>query len=72
MAHAQNLNESTMEYHKVESCIQHLLPPKDVQITTYADDITINAPYIKHSKAQQLIQPYLHMGMNGPQLIIFI
>ena len=53
MAHAQNLNESTMEYHKVESCIQHLLPPK-------ADDITINAPHIKHRKAEQLIQPYLY------------
>ena len=36
------------------------LPPKDVQITTYADDITITASHSKHCKAQQLIQPYLH------------
>ena len=38
------------------------LPPKDVQITTYADDITITASHTKHRKAQQLILilPYLH------------
>ena len=36
------------------------LPPKDVQITTYADDITITASHTKHLKAQQHIQPYLH------------
>ena len=36
------------------------LPPKDVQITTYADDRTITASYTKHRKAQQLIQPYLY------------
>ena len=36
------------------------LPPKDVQITTYADDITITASHTKHRKAQQLIQPYFH------------
>ena len=34
--------------------------PKDVQITTYADDITITASHTKHHKAQQLIQPYLY------------
>ena len=38
-----------------------LLPPKDIQITTYADDdITITASYTKHCKAQKFIQPYLH------------
>ena len=36
------------------------LPPKDVQITTYADDITITASHTKHHKAQQCIQPYLY------------
>ena len=36
------------------------LSPKDVQITTYADDITITASHIKHHKTQQLIQLYLH------------
>ena len=36
------------------------LPPKDVQITTYADDIRITASHTKHCRAQQLIQPYLH------------
>ena len=36
------------------------LPPKDIQITTYADDITITASQTKHCKDQQLIQPYLH------------
>ena len=36
------------------------LPPKDVQTTTYADEITMTASYTKHRKAQQLIQPYLH------------
>ena len=36
------------------------LPSKDIQITTYADDITITASHTKHRKAQQLIQPYLH------------
>ena len=36
------------------------LLPKDIQITTYADDITIIASHTKHCKAQQLIQPYLH------------
>ena len=36
------------------------LPPKNVQITRYADDITILASHTKHHKAQQLIQPYLH------------
>ena len=34
--------------------------PKDIQITTYADDITITASHTKHHKVQQLIQPYLH------------
>ena len=33
---------------------------KNMQITTYADDITITASHTKHCKAQQLIQPYLH------------
>ena len=36
------------------------LPPKDVQIATYADDITITASHTKHLKVQQLIRPYLH------------
>ena len=36
------------------------LPQKDVQITTYADDIIITAPHTKHCKAQQLIQPHLY------------
>ena len=36
------------------------LPPKNVQITTYADDITITASSTKQRKAQQLIQQYLH------------
>ena len=36
------------------------LPSKDVQITTYADEITITASHTKHCKAQQLIQQYLH------------
>ena len=31
------------------------LPPKDIQITTYADDVTITASYTKHRKGQQLI-----------------
>ena len=35
------------------------LPLKDIQITTYANDILITASHIKHCKAQQLIQPYL-------------
>ena len=63
MAHSQNSNESTLEYYKVESYLQHYLtftsltfyiPQKNVQIT-YADDITITASHTK-----QLIQPYLH------------
>ena len=36
------------------------LPRKDIQITTYVNDITITASYTKHCKTQQLIQPYLH------------
>ena len=36
------------------------LPPKDVQITTYADGITITASHTKHCEAQQLIQPYFY------------
>ena len=36
------------------------LPPKDVQFTTYADDITIIASRIKRRKPKQLIQPYLN------------
>ena len=36
------------------------LSPKDVQITTYADDITITASHTKHCKDQQLIQLYFH------------
>ena len=36
-------------------------PPKDIQITIYADnDITITASHTKHCKVQQFIQPYLH------------
>ena len=35
------------------------LPPKDVQITTYADDITITTSHTKHHKIKQIIQPYL-------------
>ena len=37
-----------------------LLPPNDLQITTYADDITIIASPTKHHRTQQLIKPYLH------------
>ena len=44
------------------------LPPKDVQITTYADDITITASCTKHCKAQQLIQPYLHKIYEWPTI----
>ena len=36
------------------------LLPKNIQITTYTDDITITASHTKDHKAQQLIQPYLH------------
>ena len=36
------------------------LPPKDVQITTYTNNITIIASHTKHRKTQQLIQPFLH------------
>ena len=36
------------------------LPPKDIQITTYADDITITASHTKYRKAQQFIQLYLY------------
>ena len=36
------------------------LPLNNIQITTYADNITITASHTKHHKAQQLIQPYLH------------
>ena len=70
MAHSQNLNKLTLEYHKVEFCIQHYLAftpltfhsPKrhTVQITTYADDITITVSHTKHHEAQLLIQPYLN------------
>ena len=35
------------------------LPLKDVQITTYADNITITSSHTKHRKAQLHIQPYL-------------
>ena len=35
------------------------LSPKDIHITTYADDITIIASHTKHHKTQLLIQPYL-------------
>ena len=34
------------------------LPPKGVQVTTYADDTKITASHTKHRKAQQLIQLY--------------
>ena len=61
----KNLNKSTLEHHKVELYLQHYtsdipLPPKDIQTTTYVDDITITVSHTKHCKAQQLIQPYLH------------
>ena len=35
------------------------LSTKDVQITTYTDDITITSSHNKHRKTQQIIQPYL-------------
>ena len=35
------------------------LPLKDVQITTYADNITITTSHTKHRKTKQIIQPYL-------------
>ena len=58
------LKKSTLEYPKVEFYVQNYLTftpfPKDVQITTYADDITTTASHTKHYKAQQLIQLYLH------------
>ena len=68
MTHSENLNESTPEYHKLEFCLQHYLTftlltfhsPKGIQITTYANDITITTSHTKHCKAQQLIKPYLH------------
>ena len=56
-------------YHKVEFCLQYYstfipltfhLPPKDLQITTYPDDITITSSHIKHQRAQQLTQPHLY------------
>ena len=66
MAHFQT-HESTLKYHGVLSptlfniyTSDIPLPAKDIQITTYADDITITASHTKHCKAQQLIQPYLH------------
>ena len=36
------------------------LPQNNIQITTYAYDITITASHSKHCKAQQFVQPYLH------------
>ena len=41
-----------------------LLSLKDIQITTYVDDIKITASHIKHRKAQQFIQPYLYKIYN--------
>ena len=35
------------------------LPPNDIQITTYVNNIIITTSHTKHRKAQQLIQPYL-------------
>ena len=50
------------------------LPLKDVQITTYSDDITITASHNRHRKARQLIQSYLYkkQAMIGSTLKIFI
>ena len=53
MAHSQHSNKSMLEYHKVEFCLEQDLtftppPSKYLQITTYADDITITASHIKH------------------------
>ena len=62
------LTRSTPEYHKVDFCLQHystltlltFYSLNDIQITTYADDITITASHTKHQKAQQLIKTYLY------------
>ena len=68
MAHSQNSYESALQYLPQGRVLSQtlfniyttyiLLPPKDTQITTYADNITISVPHIKYHKAQQLIQPY--------------
>ena len=60
-----NQHWSTTRWSSVSNIIQHLtfdipLPSKDIQITIYADNITITASHTKHCKSQQLIQPYLH------------
>ena len=47
------------------------LPPKDIQITTYADDITSMASHTQHHKAQQPFNHIITKYMNGPPLIIF-
>ena len=51
-------------------CFSDSTPSKDAQITTYIKDITITEFHIKHSTAQQLIQPYRHKNLNGPPLTI--
>ena len=48
------------------------LPPKNVQITTYADDITITTFHTKHCKSQYLFNHISTKHMNGPPLMIFI
>ena len=69
MAHSQNSKESTLEYHKVEFCLQHYstftpLTFHSLEKTyksqhTYADDITITISHTKHRKIKEIIQPYL-------------
>ena len=46
------------------------LPLKDVQITTYSDNITITVSHTKHCKTQQIIQPHIFTkSINGPPQI---
>ena len=72
-----NQHRSTTKWNSVSDNIQHLhrnipLPPKEIQIITYADDITITASHTKHRQVQQLIQHIFTKYMYGPPLIIFI
>ena len=48
------------------------IPLKDIQITTYADDITITASHTKHLRPNNLFNHISTKYMNGPTLITFI
>lgn len=53
----------------ISNTLQHLhlrppRPPHNVNIITYADDITVYSSDIKYNKAQQKIQPYLEHIYN--------